>query len=112
MIAARHQQHGAIAGRGEDLMRINAGIEFLRLRDRRADRAVGVDAMHRDIARVVIGGQQKSAAGIDADMDRARRQRRRIAVQAATRPVAGSIVSALAKCLSPATPGPPLLDTT
>ena len=62
IVAARHQQHGAVSRRGEDLMRIDAGIEFCRLRDRRADRAVGIDAMDGDIARIVIGRQQICAA--------------------------------------------------
>ena len=80
IVAAGHQQHRVVRRRGEDLMRINAGIEFFRLRDRRADRAVGIEAMHGDVARIVVRREQICAAGIDAAVDRPRRQRCRCAV--------------------------------
>jgi len=42
MVAARDQHHGAVIRRGQHLMRVDAGVE-LALRDRSADRAVGVE---------------------------------------------------------------------
>ena len=74
VIAAGHQQHRVVRRRGQDLMRIDAVIEFFRLRDRRADRAVGIEAMHGDVARIVVGREQILAAGIDAAVYRPRRQ--------------------------------------
>jgi hypothetical protein len=38
-------------------MAVDAGIELARLAHRLADGAVAVDAMHGDIARVVVGGE-------------------------------------------------------
>src|ERR1700720_2643527 len=45
VVAAGYQQHSVVRGRGEDLMRVNAGIELFGLCDLRTDRAVGVEAM-------------------------------------------------------------------
>ena len=75
VVAARHQDSGAVARRGPQLMGEDAEVEPVRLRDRVADRAVGMDAMHRDIARVIVRGQQVPPRAVDAAMHRSRRQR-------------------------------------
>ncbi len=54
-------------------MGIDAGIEF-GLRHLFANRAVGVEAMHRDATRNIVRYQQIFTAAIDAGMDRSRRQ--------------------------------------
>ena len=62
-------------------MRKNARVEFGALRHLRADGAVAVNAMHREIARAVVGVKHVRAGGIHAGVDRALRQHRRFAVQ-------------------------------
>ena len=79
VVAARHQHHRAIVRRRQNLMGENAGVQIAGLRQACADRAIGGEPMHGDVARIVVGGQQITAAAIDADMDRPRRQRRRFA---------------------------------
>jgi hypothetical protein len=69
VVTARHQHDAAVGRRCENLVRIDAGIEIGGLGDRRADRAVGVEPMDGQAARIVVGGQQISAACIDADME-------------------------------------------
>jgi hypothetical protein len=46
-----------------------------------ADDAVAVDAMHRDVAWVVVGGQQKLPDAIDADLNWPGRKRLRLVVR-------------------------------
>jgi hypothetical protein len=62
-------------------MREDAGIERLSLRYGRADRAVGIEPVHGDVARNVKGGEQILAGRIDGRMNRSRRQQRLLAVQ-------------------------------
>ena len=81
VVAARHQNHGAVVGRDSDLMGIDAGVEVAGLRHRRADGAVGIDAVNAYRARRVVGGEQIPSAGVDASVDRARRQCRRLAMR-------------------------------
>jgi hypothetical protein len=82
IVAACHQQHDAVRGRREHLMGVDPGVEFVRLRNRRADRSVGVQPMHSDVAGIVVGGEQILPCGVDTHVDRARRQRRWNAEQA------------------------------
>ena len=81
VVAARDEDRRLVAGRGEDLVAEDAGVRLAGLLDRAAERAVAVDAVHGDRARMVEGGQQIFAAAVDAAMDRARRQRLRLAVR-------------------------------
>jgi hypothetical protein len=81
VVAARHQQDAAVGWRCENLMRIDAGIEIGGLGDRRADRAVGIEPMDGQAARIVVGDQQISAARVGADMNGTRRQRGRVAMR-------------------------------
>jgi len=62
-------------------MAVDAGIEFARLAHRLADGAVAVNAMHGDIARIVVGGEQIFAGAVDASVDRAGRQGLRLAMR-------------------------------
>src|SRR5262249_17753682 len=39
------------------------------------DRAIAIDVVHRDVARVVVAGEQIFAGRVDAGVDRTRRQR-------------------------------------
>ena len=57
LIAARGQDDGTAGGHDADLMGIDSGVERRSLADFRADRAVGVQAMHGDAARLVEGGK-------------------------------------------------------
>ncbi|MGA7786539.1 MAG: hypothetical protein WCA56_00090 [Xanthobacteraceae bacterium] len=82
MIAACDQKDDPISRRGAHLVRINAHIEIVGLRDRRAHCAVGVKAVDSDRAWIVVSRQQKRAAGIDARVNRTRRQCSRIAQEA------------------------------
>ena len=66
VVAARHQDRGPVAGGRAHLMRVNAGVGLARLADRTADRAVAGYAMHRDVARRIVGGEQIVAARVDA----------------------------------------------
>jgi hypothetical protein len=81
VVAARDQDRRLISWRGANLVRIDAGIELARLAHRLAEGAIAIDAMHRDIARVVISGEQISAGSVDAGVNRTRRQRLRLAMQ-------------------------------
>jgi hypothetical protein len=56
IVAARHQYDAAVRRRRENLMRVNTGIEIGGLGDRRADRAVGVEPVDGQAARIVVGG--------------------------------------------------------
>ena len=71
VIAAADQDRRVVGGRHADLVREDAAIERRSLCDFLAHRAIGVDAMHRDAARIVVGDQRKAARMIDVDMDRA-----------------------------------------
>ena len=62
-------------------MRIDAGIGRRLLRHLFAQRAVARDAVHADAARIVVGDQHEGAGAVDAEMDRARAQRRRRAMR-------------------------------
>ena len=62
-------------------MRVNSGVEIAGLRHRCADGAVRTEAMNGHAARRVVGRQQVAAAAVDARVDRARRQRHRIAMR-------------------------------
>ncbi len=62
-------------------MGVDAGVEIAGLRHRRADPPVGFDPMNGEVARRVVGRQQKSAAAVDAGVDRTRRQCRRLAMR-------------------------------
>src|SRR5262245_17928782 len=70
VVAARDQDRGAVSRCGKDLVRVDAGVGLARLRDLIADRAVPADAVHRDIARRIVGGQEIFAARVDAGVDR------------------------------------------
>src|SRR5262249_59336807 len=80
IVAARDQDCGLVPRRHADLMAVDAGIERARLAHRLADGAVAVDAMHGNIARVVVGGEQIFAGPVDAGVDRAGRQGLRLAL--------------------------------
>src|ERR1700716_4419013 len=80
IVAARHQDRGLVPRRGENLVGVYAGIWLAWLAHHVAERAVALDAMHRDVARIVVGGEQVFARGIDAGVDRTRRQRLRLAM--------------------------------
>jgi len=103
IVTARDQRDAAVGRRRENLARVDAGIEIWILRNPGADRAVGVQPMDGQAARIVVGGQQISAMRIDADMDGARPLRSGIAL--------GCRLPDRRRGLSPATPGPPLLET-
>lgn len=62
-------------------MRVDAGVRLHRLVHDVADGAVAVDAMHRDVAWVVVGGQQKLPGAIDADVNWPGRKRLRLVVR-------------------------------
>ncbi len=81
IVAARHHDRRLVARRGQDLMRKNSDVEFFARRDLFAERAVRLDAMDRDVARIVVGGQQIFARAVDAAMHRPRRQRCDVAVR-------------------------------
>src|SRR5207245_7400756 len=75
IVAARDEDR-ALVGRGRaDLVREDTTVRRCGLPDQVAKRAVPVDAVRGDRARKVEGSQQIRAGGIDAAMDRARRQR-------------------------------------
>src|SRR5262249_49983355 len=86
IVAARHEDRRLIAWSGEHLMPIDAAIDLSRLAYEVADRAVALDRMHRDVARIVVGDEQIVAGAIHAGVDRARRQHLRLAMR---REVAG-----------------------
>src|SRR5215813_9937821 len=81
VVAARDQDRSLVSRCRADLMPVDAGIKLARLAHRLADGAVAVDAMHGDVARVVVGGEQIFAGSVDAGMDRARRQGLRLAMR-------------------------------
>jgi hypothetical protein len=74
VVAARHQERGPVRWRGADLVGVDAGVRLCRLVHQIAERAVLVDVMHRDIARVVIGDERVFAGSVDADVNGARGQ--------------------------------------
>src|SRR5262249_29660801 len=75
VVAACDQDCGAVSRRRADLMPIDAGIELVGLAYRFTDRAIAIDVVHRDVARVVVAGEQIFAGRVDAGVDRTRRQR-------------------------------------
>jgi hypothetical protein len=74
IVAARDQNHLLVVGRCPNLVGIFAGVEPIRLVHLCAKRAVTVDAMDREGARVVVGRQQIFAGNVNAGVDRTRRQ--------------------------------------
>jgi hypothetical protein len=90
---------------------VDAGIGLARLAHRLAEGAVALDAMHGDVARIVVGGEQIFADLSTLVMDRARRQRLRLAVRASRRRTRIDAEGA-GKMLVARDAGPPLLDTT
>src|SRR5262249_15839943 len=111
VVAARDQDCGLVSRRHADLMAVDAGIELAGLAHRLADGAVAVDAMHGDIARGVVGGGQNFAGAVDPGGDRGGR-RGLGGAWGGGGAEPGWMRKALARCVVPATPGPPLLDTT
>ena len=106
IVAARDHDRGLVARRGQHLMRENADVELLARRDLFAERAVRLDAMDRDVARIIVRGEQIAARAVDAAMHRPRRQRRRPPCGVSA-PEAGSMRNAVATCLVPGmVPGP------
>ena len=71
IVAPRHQQYGLVRRCRQDLVRIDASIELCVLFYFGPNRAVCVNPMHSDVARIVVGGEQELAAMIDAGVDRA-----------------------------------------
>ena len=81
VVAAGDHDHMRVVRRGADLVRVFAGIKRIRLAHLFTQRAVAVDPMHGERARVVIGGQQKLARQIEAGVNGARRQTLRLTVR-------------------------------
>src|SRR5882672_7805656 len=63
-IAARDKNRRTIGGGSPHLMREDTGVEFRQLLHRRPYRAIAVDAMHSDIAGVVIGRERIRAGAV------------------------------------------------
>jgi hypothetical protein len=80
-VASCDYDRRTIAGHGQHLVREDAHVDPSRLRHLRADRAVGVDAMHGDVARIVVADECIRAGGVHAVVDRALRQCPRFPVQ-------------------------------
>jgi hypothetical protein len=57
VIAARHQNDVLVVRRDANLVGENAGVEFVRLFNLVADAAVRINAMHREIGRIVVGDE-------------------------------------------------------
>ena len=70
LIAARRQDHRTTGGHHANLMGIDSGSERRLLPNFGADRAVGVQAMNGDAARIVESGKHMLAAMVDGDVDR------------------------------------------
>src|ERR1700743_1149159 len=65
VVAAAHQDRGVVIRRGANMGGENPAIERGRLRHLFAEAAIGIDAMYRDAARIVVGGEREAAAAID-----------------------------------------------
>ena len=73
-VASGDHDRRTIAGHGKHLVREDAHVDPAYLRHRRTDRAVEVDAMHGDVARIVVAGEGIRAGGVHAVVDGALRQ--------------------------------------
>jgi hypothetical protein len=81
VVAARNRDDLPVVRRGEDLVRVFAGVGRGRLIDALTQRAILVDTMDGQAARIVEGGEQIFAGFIDAGVDRPGGQRQRRAVR-------------------------------
>ena len=70
LIAARRHDDRAAGGHDADLMGIDSGRRAAPCANLGADRAVGVQPMNGDAARIVEGGQHMLARVVDRDVDR------------------------------------------
>ena len=85
IVAARDQDDLLVVRRRANLVGVFAGVEPVGLFHPLAERAVAVDAVDGERARVVVGGQQIFAGDVDAGVDRTRRQAHRLARAASAR---------------------------
>src|SRR5580704_8881262 len=74
IVAARDHQHGLVVRCRPDLMEVDALLQIVRLRHLVADAAVGLDPVHADAGREIVGDEDIFAASIDAVVDRPRAQ--------------------------------------
>src|SRR5262249_5183494 len=81
IVAARHEDGALVRWGRADLVREDTTVRLRGLTDQVAERAIRVDAVYGGRAWEVEGSQQISPDRIDAAMDRARRQRLRLAVR-------------------------------
>ena len=72
VVAARYQNDLPVIRCDADLVGKFSGIEPIWLGDAFAERAVRVDAMHRQAGGVVVGGEEVLARQVDAGVDRTR----------------------------------------
>ena len=77
IVAAGDQNSAAPARCGQDLMGEDANIEPLGLRNQFANRAVVVERMHADAARLVVCAQQVAPGGVQRAVNGSARQRTR-----------------------------------
>src|SRR5437016_1916684 len=68
-VASGDHDRRTIAGHGQHLVREDAHVDPAYLRHRRTDRVVEVDAMHGDVARIVVAGEGIRAGGVHAVVD-------------------------------------------
>ena len=74
VVAARDQDERLVRWRRQDLVSVDPKVEVVGLPDLLADHPVGLDPVHADAARGVVGDEQEFAATVHAVMDRARAQ--------------------------------------
>src|SRR5579862_4919032 len=70
VLSACHDDDGLVARRRADLMKVDALLQIVRLGHLVADAAIGVDAVNTDARRKIVRDENKSAASIDAVIDR------------------------------------------
>ena len=66
VVAARREDHDAVRWSDDDLMRVDADIDAVFLLHLRSQRAIGIDGMDGDVARIVEGAQHVRTRGIHA----------------------------------------------
>ena len=81
VMAAGNEDHCAVVQPDTDLVRVDTGVDRLRLHDLRARRCVGVDTINPKSARIAERDQQVLGRNVGGHVDRAGRQCDRIAMR-------------------------------